>query len=90
MSKWFAWGNKMSEAGILKGGEPLHGGGKRITGKDRVVTDGPFVEAKELIGGYYIVSAKDYESVLHIAQDYPDYDLNGAVEIREVVVFDRA
>lgn len=88
MGKWFAWGNKMGEQGILKGGEALHDKIRRISGPDRVVTDGPFAESKELVGGYYIVSAKSMEDVQEIAQDFPDYDLGGTVEIREVMVFD--
>lgn len=88
MGKWFAWGNKMAEAGILKGGEALHDPVRRISGPDRVVTDGPFAESKELVGGYYTVSAKDMDTVQEIAQDFPDYDLGGTVEIREIMVFD--
>jgi len=56
---------------------------------NRTVTDGPFMESKELIGGFYIVQAKTVEDVIEIAQDFPDYDLGGTVEIREVMVFDR-
>lgn len=89
MGKWFAWGNKMQEQGILKGGDALYGHGKRVKGADRIVSDGPFVESKELIGGYYQVMAADYEAAIEIAQDYPDYDLGGSVEIREVVKFER-
>lgn len=89
MGKWFAWSQKMETAGILKGGEALHSTGKRISSNDRTVTDGPFVESKELIGGYYTVSANSIDDVVEIAQDYPDYDLDGSVEIREVMVFDR-
>ena len=89
MGKWFAWGNKMGEQGILKGGEALHDKIRRISGPDRIVTDGPFAESKELVGGYYIVSAPNMEAVQVIAQDFPDYDLGGTVEIREVMVFDR-
>ena len=59
-----------------------------MTGKDRVVTDGPFVEGKDLVGGFYIIKAVDFDGALKIAQDYPDYDLGGTVEIREVMVFD--
>jgi len=88
MGKWFAWNQKMLEAGIVKGGDALHPVRKRVTGPDRVVTDGPFVESKELIGGYYVVKAESYDDVVEIAQDYPDYDLGGAVEIREVMVFE--
>ena len=87
MGKWFAWGDKMKSAGILVGGEALKAGGKRVVGKDRIVTDGPALESKELIGGYYTVKAETFEDVIEIAQDYPDYDLGGTVEIKEVVVF---
>ncbi len=89
MGKWFAWGGKMKEAGILVGGEALHARGRRISGSDRVVTDGPFLESKELIGGYYVVKANSIEEVMEVAQDYPDYDLDGTVEIREIIVFDQ-
>jgi hypothetical protein len=89
MGKWFAWGNKMKEQGILKGGEALVSNAKRISGPDRVVTDGPFAESKELVGGYYTVSAESADAVVKIAQDFPDYDLGGTVEIREIMVFDQ-
>jgi len=89
MGKWFAWNQKMQAAGVVKSGEALHPGGKRITGENRTVTDGPFVESKELIGGYYVVKAEDYEGAMKIAQDFPDYDLGGGVEIREVIVFEQ-
>ncbi len=89
MGKWFAWNTKMTEAGVVKTGDALVPGGKRVTGENRTVTDGPFVESKELIGGYYIVQAKDYDGAIQIAQDFPDYDLGGTVEIREVMVFNQ-
>ncbi|MEL7531706.1 MAG: YciI family protein [Bacteroidota bacterium] len=88
MSKWFAWGDKMKKQGILRGGEALLSKGTRVSGPERVVSDGPFVESKELIGGYYTVAANNAEEVVKIAQDFPDYDLGGAVEIREVMKFE--
>lgn len=88
MSRWWAWGNKMEEQGILKGGNALVAKAKRVSGPKRLVSDGPFVESKELVGGYYIVTADNAEAVVEIAQDFPDYDLGGAVEIREVMKFD--
>lgn len=87
--KWFAWTTKMQENGVMKSGEALQPKVKRIVGPDRTVTDGPFMESKELIGGFYIVQANTVEDVIKIAQDFPDYDLGGTVEIREVMVFDR-
>lgn len=89
MGKWFAWGQKMEEKGILKGGQALVPNIKRVIGQDRTVSDGPFADTKEIIGGYYTVSAESADAVVQIAQDYPDYDLGGTVEIREVMVFEK-
>lgn len=89
MGKWFAWGNKMESAGILRGGNALHANARRISGKERAVTDLAAAEIKELVGGYYLIEARDFDHVQEVAQDFPDYDLGGTVEIREVMVFDR-
>ncbi len=89
MGKWFAWGNKMEEAGILRGGKALNPQIRRVVGANRTVTDLTSAEVKEIVGGYYIVETTDFDAVEKIAQDFPDYDLGGTVEIREVMVFDR-
>lgn len=89
MGKWFAWGNKMEQAGILRGGEALTPQIRRVVGENRTVTDITSAEVKEIVGGYYTVEAKDFDAVQNIAKDYPDYDLGGTVEIREIMVFDR-
>ncbi len=89
MGKWWAWNSKMEASGILKGGNALVPTAKRVVGPERTVSDGPFVESKELVGGYYIIQAENADSVVEVAQDYPDYDLGGAVEIREVMVFEQ-
>ena len=87
MGKWFAWNDKMEKAGIVKGGNALKPEGRRITGPERVVSDGPFAESKEIVGGYYIIQATDYDEAIKVAQDFPDYDLGGTVEVREVMVY---
>lgn len=89
MGKWFAWSEKMEKAGILRGGNALHSQARRIAGKNRTVTDLTSAELKEIVGGYYLVAAADLDAVEEVAQDFPDYDLGGTVEIREVMVFDR-
>ena len=88
MGKWFSWNDKMQAQGIVKDGNALVPVAKRVSGSDKTVTDGPFVEGKELVGGYYVVTAKNAEAVVKIAEGYPDYDLGGTVEIREIMVFD--
>ena len=92
---WFQWQQKMEADGVvLKGGHALHSGKRHVSGPDRKITDRTLsdstsAELKELVGGYYIVSAKDIEEATEIAQGYPDYDIGGTVEIREVMVFNR-
>ena len=88
MQKWFEWHEKMEKQGIVKHGEALEAPVSRISGPDKIVTDNVVLSAKELIGGYYVVQAKDLNAAKEIAQDFPDYDLGGTVEIREVMVFE--
>lgn len=89
MGKWGAWGAKMKGQDILKGGHALHSEVRQISGPDHVVTDQPGSEIKELIGGYYIINVADLDAATVVAQDYPDYDLGGTCEVREVMVFNR-
>jgi len=88
MGKWFAWSEKMEKSGREPRGHALLPTGKSISGADRIVTDGPLLEGKEMIGGYYVIKAKDYDDALEVAKDYPEFDLGGSLEIREVQVFE--
>lgn len=89
MGQWFAWNQKMEKAGVVENGDALTGDTVRhVSGPNRTVTDRAGSEIKELIGGYYIIKANDLDGAMKIAEDYPDYDLGGTVEIREIVVFD--
>jgi len=89
MGKWFAWGEKMEKAGVLRGSNALTPQIRRIVGENRTVTDLTSAEVKEIVGGYYIVETTNFDAVQEIAQDFPDYDLGGTVEIREIMVFNR-
>lgn len=89
MGKWFAWSEKMEKQGIVKYGNALTPQIRRVVGKNRTVTDLTSAEVKEIVGGYYIIKAKDFDEVQEIAQDFPDYDLGNTVEIREIMVFDQ-
>jgi hypothetical protein len=88
MQKWFAWVEKLTKQNRYIAGEALHPGGKTISGSRKAVTDGPYAESKELVGGFFVVYAKDLAEATEMAKDCPDYDLGGAVEVREVVKFD--
>ena len=89
MGKWFAWHEKMEKQGIVKHGDALHAPVIRVSGPDKTVTDLASTEVKELVGGYYVIKAESADHVVKICEDFPDYDLGGTVEIREVMVFDQ-
>ena len=84
MQKWMKWMETLSQKGIMISGEPLVPTGKQVTGSKKVVTDGPFVEAKEIVGGYLIVNAKDINDAVEISKGCPIYDLDGKVEVRPI------
>ena len=88
MQLWFAWVEKLKNQGIYVAGEPLTPAGKVLKGKQTVITDGPFAESKEMIGGYFIVQADSLEAAAEIAKACPDLPHGGTVEVRDVVVFD--
>lgn len=87
MYKWLNWVKQLKNEGVYVEGRPLIKGGKIVSGKNAVVTDGPFAESKELIGGYFIVRANSMEDAIKITKGFPDYEINGSVEVREVQVF---
>ena len=88
MGKWMAWIDKLNKDGKYVAGEPLLPGGKLITGKGKTVTDGPFTEGKEVVGGFFIVNANDINEAVEISKDYPDYEYGGSVQVRQVMKMD--
>jgi hypothetical protein len=80
------WWGKHSAAGTIVGGEelqPAHTATTvRIDGDKSVVTDGPFMEAKETIGGFGLIEVPDLDSAIEIARTWPG---GGTVEIRPLV-----
>ena len=86
MQKWVAWMKDLSARGHVKdGGHPLERTGKVVRGPGKGVTDGPFAEAKDLVGGYTLVQAKDISQAAELAQGCPILERGGAVEIRPIM-----
>ncbi|MGZ8537429.1 MAG: YciI family protein [Flavisolibacter sp.] len=85
MGKWMAWIEKLSKDGKYVEGEALMPGGKKISGSHKNATDGPYTEGKELVGGYFIVNAKDYDEAIELCKDYPDYGDGGSIQVRQVM-----
>jgi len=84
MQEWMTWMEGLGKKGTLVGGEPLQRTGMQITGKNKIVSDGPFVEAKEMVGGYLIVNAKNIDDAVEISKGCPIFKENGKVEVRPV------
>jgi hypothetical protein len=57
----------------------------RVENGQTLLTDGPFVDAKEHLGGYYVVDADDLDAALEIAARIPAARMGGAVEVRPLV-----
>jgi hypothetical protein len=73
-------------ADALRGGNALQPTSTATSVREGVVTDGPFAETKEALGGYYVIEADDLDQALAIAKDVPAPF--GGVEVRPVMVFD--
>ena len=85
MMKWKVWMEDLAKAGRMLGGEPLEMTGKVLTGRAKRMTDGPFAEGKEIIGGYLIVEAKDLNDAVESSKGCPIFDHeNGSLEVRTV------
>ncbi len=79
-AKFNAWKEKFKDNIVDMGGKLADG--KVVTTED--VTDGPFVEAKEIVGGFMIVSAKNIDEAVEVAQQSPGVFPGSSVEVREI------
>src|SRR5262245_15119050 len=86
LKKWIDWKDTLQKDGhINQLGERLDGTGKVVKGKAKAVTDGPYVEVKDFIGGYMIVEAKGMDQAVELAMGCPILESDGTVEIRPFV-----
>lgn len=84
-AQWNAWKAKFSDE-IIDVGDGLKSGGAVYKGG--AVTDGPFVEAKEIMGGFSIIAASSLARAIEIAKECPMQAIPGAsIEIRELAGF---
>jgi len=85
--RYWAFTQEITESGVNKGGEALHGSDTATTLRFREgrlqVTDGPFAETKEQLGGFYLLDARDLDHAIEIAAKIPAVEL-GSVELRPV------
>jgi hypothetical protein len=74
--------------GRLKAGEKLTNDGRVMTAAAgrTVTTDGPYAESKELLGGFYVIAAQDYDEACRLAEGCPHLKYGGNIEIRQIDV----
>ena len=85
MQKWMVWMGGLAEQGALVSAQPLDTNGRQITGNKKVITDGPFMEGKEIVGGYLMCKAASYDNAVEIAKGCPILEFeDGKVEVRQI------
>ena len=90
VAEYMKYSEELAASGCMKGGEALEPTSKasRISIKEgrRVVLDGPFAEAKEVVGGYYLIDVKTREEAIEWAAKCPGAKY-GTIELRQVMTF---
>lgn len=87
IAKYMAWGERLRKAGVISESHKLADEpGKVMRGRGGVtrITDGPYSETKEILGGYYIVEAETYDQAVDLARDCPQLEYGGTIEVRQV------
>jgi hypothetical protein len=87
MPRWSEYTQSLKDAGLFVGGDPLQGPDVattvRVRDGETQITDGPFAETKEVLGGYYLIDAPDLDTVLDHAARMPNVHY-GSVEVRPI------
>jgi hypothetical protein len=92
MNEYWAYTNAIKEAGVNQdGGEALQDSKTattvRVKDGERVVTDGPFAETREVLGGFYLIDVPDLDAAIDWAAKCPGAKY-GSVEVRPIMEFD--
>ena len=88
MEAWKGWIGGIAQQGKLSAGQPLTQDGKHLTAPGKI-TDAPFAEGKEVVNGYLIVKATDYNDACKLSDTCPIFnDGNGSVEVREIMTME--
>ena len=91
MAEWYAYTKAIKDSGVHQAGEALQPSQTattvRLKGDERVVTDGPFAETREVLGGFYLIDVPDLDTALDWAARCPAAKY-GSMEVRPVMEFD--
>ena len=83
------WATQLGQEERLISGDGLEETGQLISGKDSVVKDGPYLESKEMIGGYYLIQANDLREATEIAKGCPCHHWGGTTEVRPIMDYEQ-
>lgn len=84
MDQWMNWFHRLQQEGRCAGGNPLEPQGKIVAGHNGVITDGPFAEAKETVGGYFLLTVPTMDEAVAIARECPGLPHGIRVEVRAI------
>jgi hypothetical protein len=84
VEKWYRWSEELAREGRRNVGTPLANGGNAVRGHERIVTDGPYAESKDLVTGAMIIEAASLDDAVAVARRCPTYEFDGSVEVRPV------
>jgi len=87
VARYTAWAATLAEKGRLAGGQKLSDAGGRVVrgnGGRIAISDGPFAESREVIGGYFVLLAEDESEAMQLIADHPHLATRGSLELREV------
>jgi len=85
LEAWVAWFKDLGAKGHVKDpGNPLEETGKVVKGKQKDVNDGPYAEAKDVVGGYILIEANDLQHAAELAKGCPILEVGGSVEVRPI------
>lgn len=84
LDEWNAWVDMMAARGVVRDGNTLGDEGRLVSGAGGSVTDGPFAEAKELVGGYFLLAETSLEEVTGLARECPLLRFGMTIEIRPI------
>ena len=84
VEKWYRWSDELARQGRRNAGTALGNPGATVQGRERVVTDGPYAESKDLVTGSMIIEAASLEDAIDVARTCPTYEFGGSVEVRPV------
>lgn len=88
---YIAWGNKLRASGLMAAGHKLADEPGKVvrqrSGQVRI-TDGPYSETKEVLGGFYIIRAANYDEAVAHSRDCPHLEYGGTIEVRQIDALD--